>query len=428
MSKISLIKVREILDSRGNPTIEVDVELDDGALGRAAVPSGASTGTREAVELRDQDEKRFHGKGIRTVVDNVTKIIAPEMNGINVLDQRKIDRMLIALDGTKNKSRLGANAILGVSLAAAKAAANSLNIPLFKYIGGVNSYELPVPMMNILNGGKHADNTVDIQEFMIMPIGADSFSTALRMCSEVYHTLKTVIKDKGFSTAVGDEGGFAPDLATNEDALKLIVEAIEKTGYRPGEDVSIALDPAASEFYVDGKYVFQGENLSRSSEEMIDLYADWINRYPIISLEDGLSEDDWNGWASLTAKLGSKVQLVGDDIFVTNPEIFKEGIRKNIANSILIKLNQIGTLSETLDTIQMAQKANYTTVISHRSGETEDTTMADIAVALNLGQIKSGAPCRMERIAKYNQLVRIEEMLGDDAIFKGKDIFYNIRK
>lgn len=428
MSKISLIKAREILDSRGNPTIEVDVELDDGALGRAAVPSGASTGTREAVELRDQDEKRFHGKGIRTVVDNVTKIIAPEMIGVNVLDQRKIDRMLIALDGTKNKSRLGANAILGVSLAAAKAAANSLNIPLFKYIGGVNSYELPVPMMNILNGGKHADNTVDIQEFMIMPIGADSFLTALRMCSEVYHTLKTVIKDKGFSTAVGDEGGFAPDLATNEDALKLIVEAIEKTGYRPGEDVSIALDPAASEFYVDGKYVFQGENLSRSSEEMIDLYADWINRYPIISLEDGLSEDDWNGWASLTAKLGSKVQLVGDDIFVTNPEIFKEGIQKNIANSILIKLNQIGTLSETLDTIQMAQKANYTTVISHRSGETEDTTMADIAVALSLGQIKSGAPCRMERIAKYNQLVRIEEMLGDDAIFKGKDIFYNIRK
>lgn len=428
MSKISLIKAREILDSRGNPTVEVDVELDDGASGRAAVPSGASTGTREAVELRDQDEKRFHGKGIRTVVDNVTKIITPEMIGVNVLDQRKIDRMLIALDGTKNKSRLGANAILGVSLAAAKAAANSLNIPLFKYIGGVNSYELPVPMMNILNGGKHADNTVDIQEFMIMPIGADSFATALRMCSEVYHTLKTVIKDKGLSTAVGDEGGFAPDLATNEDALKLIVEAIEKTGYRPGEDVSIALDPAASEFYVDGKYVFQGENLSRSSEEMIDLYGDWINRYPIISLEDGLSEDDWNGWASLTAKLGSKVQLVGDDIFVTNPEIFKEGIQKNIANSILIKLNQIGTLSETLDTIQMAQKANYTTVISHRSGETEDTTMADIAVALNLGQIKSGAPCRMERIAKYNQLVRIEEMLGDDAIFKGKDIFYNIRK
>lgn len=423
MSKISLVKAREILDSRGNPTIEVDIELDDGMMGRAAVPSGASTGTREAVELRDNDKKRFHGKGVQTVVNNVTKIIAPEMIGVDVLDQRKIDRMLIALDGTKNKSRLGANAILGVSLAAAKAAANSLNIPLFKYIGGANAYELPVPMMNILNGGKHADNTVDVQEFMIMPIGADSFATALRMCSEVYQTLKTVIKGKGFSTAVGDEGGFAPNLATNEDALKLIVEAIAKTGYQPGKDVSIALDPAASEFYIDGKYVFEGEKISRNSEEMVALYSDWISKYPIISLEDGLAEDDWDGWASLTAKLGSKVQVVGDDIFVTNPEILKQGIQKNIANSILIKLNQIGTLSETLDTIQMAHKANYTTVISHRSGETEDTAMADIAVALNLGQIKSGAPCRAERIAKYNQLMRIEELLGESAVFKGKDIF-----
>jgi len=428
MPKINQVKAREILDSRGNPTVEVDIELDNGVTGRAAVPSGASTGTREAVELRDDDKKRFHGKGVQTVVNNVTKIIAPEMIGVDVLDQRKIDRLLISLDGTKNKSRLGANAILGVSLAAARAASNDLNIPLFKYIGGTNSYELPVPMMNILNGGKHADNTVDVQEFMIMPIGADSFATALRMCSEVYQTLKEVIKDKGFSTAVGDEGGFAPNLATNEDALKLIVQAIEKTDYRPGEDVAIALDPAASEFYIDGKYVFQGEKISRSSEEMITLYSDWISNYPIISLEDGLAEDDWDGWASLTKKLGKKVQLVGDDIFVTNPEILKEGIRKNIANSILIKLNQIGTLSETLDTVQMAHKANYTTVISHRSGETEDTTMADVAVAVGAGQIKSGAPCRTERIAKYNQLMRIEEMLGDSAVFNGKDIFYNVKK
>lgn len=427
MSKISAVQAREILDSRGNPTIEVDIELDNGVTGRASVPSGASTGTREAVELRDKDEKRFHGKGVRTVVNNVTKIIAPEMMGIDVLDQRKIDRMLIELDGTKNKSRLGANAILGVSLAAARAAANSLNIPLFKYIGGTNACELPVPMMNILNGGRHADNTVDVQEFMIMPVGADCFSTALQMCSEVYHTLKTVLKDKGMNTAVGDEGGFAPNLATNEDALKLIVEAIEKTGYTPGKDVSIALDPAASEFYIDGKYVFESEKISRSSEEMIGMYSEWLSKYPIVSLEDGLAEDDWNGWASLTARLGNKVQLVGDDIFVTNPEILKEGIQKNVANSILIKLNQIGTLSETLDTIQMAHKANYTTVISHRSGETEDTTMADVAVALNAGQIKSGAPCRIERIAKYNQLMRIEQMLGDSAIFKGKDVFYSIK-
>ncbi len=428
MSKINLVKAREILDSRGNPTIEVDIELDNGVTGRASIPSGASTGMKEAVELRDNDKKRFHGKGVQTVINNVTKIIAPEIIGADVLEQRKIDQMLISLDGTKNKSRLGANAILGVSLAAARAASNSLNIPLFKYIGGTNACELPLPMMNILNGGKHADNTVDVQEFMIMPIGADSFTTALRMCSEVYQTLKTVIKGKGLSTAVGDEGGFAPNLATNEDALKLIVEAISKTGYQPGKDVSIALDPAASEFYIDGKYVFEGEKISRNSEEMVELYSDWISRYPIISLEDGLAEDDWDGWAALTKKLGGRIQLVGDDIFVTNPEILKEGIQKNIANSILIKLNQIGTLSETLDTIQMAHKANYTTVISHRSGETEDTTMADVAVALNAGQIKSGAPCRTERIAKYNQLIRIEEMLGDSAVFKGKDIFYNVRK
>lgn len=428
MPKISSVKAREILDSRGNPTVEVDVVLDNGVLGRAAVPSGASTGTREAVELRDKDQSRYHGKGVQTVVENVAEIIAPEIAGFDVLEQRKIDHRLIELDGTKNKARLGANAILGVSLAVAKAASKSLNIPLFRYIGGPNAYELPVPMMNILNGGKHADNTVDVQEFMIMPVGANSFSNALRMCAEVYQTLKNVVKSKGMSTAVGDEGGFAPDLATNEEALKLIVEAIEKTGYRPGEDVFIALDPASSEFYIDGKYVFKGEKVSRTSEEMIALYSEWIGKYPIISIEDGLSEDDWEGWAAMTAKLGSKIQLVGDDVFVTNAEILREGIKKNIANSILIKLNQIGSLTETLDTIQIAHRARYSTVISHRSGETEDTTMADVAVAVNAGQIKSGAPCRTERIAKYNQLLRIEEMLGDEAVFKGKEVFYNIGK
>ncbi|WP_434565216.1 phosphopyruvate hydratase [Thermoanaerobacterium thermosaccharolyticum] len=428
MPRITSVKAREILDSRGNPTVEVDVILENGIIGRAAVPSGASTGTKEAVELRENDKKRYHGKGVKNVVDNVNNIIAKEISNMDVLEQRKIDHLLISLDGTKNKSKLGANAILGVSLAVARAASNYLNIPLFKYIGGTNSYELPMPMMNILNGGKHADNTVDVQEFMIVPIGADSFSTALRMCSEVYQTLKNVLKNRGLSTSVGDEGGFAPNLSTNEDALKLLIEAIEKTDYRPGEDVAIAIDPAASEFYIDGKYVFEGEKVSRTSSEMVDLYSEWINKYPIVSIEDGLAEDDWDGWALLTSQLGGKIQLVGDDIFVTNPEILKEGIEKNIANSILIKLNQIGTLSETLDTIQMAQKANYTTVISHRSGETEDTTMADVAVAVNAGQIKSGAPCRTERIAKYNQLLRIEEILGDSAVFKGRDIFYNLKK
>ncbi len=347
MSKITAVTAREILDSRGNPTVEVDVALESGAMGRAAVPSGASTGTREAVELRDHDEKRFHGKGVQTVVGNVKTIIAPQIVGFDALDQRRLDRTLIELDGTENKSRFGANAILGVSLAAARAAAASLKLPLFRYIGGAGACELPVPMMNILNGGKHADNTVDVQE------GADSFAGALRTCAEVYQTLKGVLKDKGMNTAVGDEGGFAPDLATNEDALKLIVEAIEKAGYRPGEDVCMALDPASSEFRVDGKYVFAGEKVSRTSEEMIDLYAEWIRKYPIISLEDGLAEDDWDGWAALTNRLGDRVQLVGDDIFVTNPKILKEGIRKHVANSILIKLNQIGTLSETLETIQM---------------------------------------------------------------------------
>lgn len=422
MSKIRFVKAREILDSRGNPTVEVDVGLESGAFGRAAVPSGASTGTREAVELRDQDKGRYRGKGVQTVAESVQRLIAPEIVGLDALHQREIDRLLIALDGTGNKSRLGANAILGVSLAVARAAAAAVHLPLFSYLGGPNAHELPVPMMNILNGGKHADNTVDVQEFMIMPLGADSFAAALRMCAEVYQTLKGVLKDRGMSTAVGDEGGFAPDLKTNEDALKLIVQAIEKAGYQPGEDISIALDPAASELYQGGLYVFEGEKARLSSEEMIALYADWADRYPIVSLEDGLAEDDWAGWAALTAKLGGKLQLVGDDIFVTNPEILREGIRRNIANSILIKPNQIGTLSETLDTIQMAHRAGYTTVISHRSGETEDTTLADIAVAVNAGQIKSGAPCRTERIAKYNQLLRIEETLGGRALFRGKAI------
>lgn len=422
MSKISLVKAREIMDSRGNPTVEVDVVLDNGIVGRAAVPSGASTGTREAVELRDNDKRRYQGKGVLTAVKNVNALIAPVLAGLDVTDQRRIDHAMIALDGTANKSRLGANAILGVSLAAARAAAASLEVPLYRYIGGANAHELPLPMMNILNGGKHADNTVDVQEFMIMPNGADSFSSALRICAEVYQTLKSVIKQRGLSTAVGDEGGFAPDLATNEDALKLIVEAIEKTGYRPGADVSIALDPASSELYVDSKYVFEGEKVTRTSREMIDMYAQWISKYPIISIEDGLAENDWDGWAELTRELGGKVQLVGDDIFVTNPAILKEGIEKRIGNSILIKLNQIGTLSETLDTIEMAHKAGYTAVISHRSGETEDTTLADLAVAVNAGQIKTGAPCRSERIAKYNQLLRIEELLGPDALFDGKAI------
>ena len=423
MSKIHSIKAREILDSRGNPTVEVDVELDCGAVGRAAVPSGASTGTREALELRDHVASRYHGKGVTTAADHVMQLIAPELVGVDPTEQRKIDRLLIALDGTENKSRLGANAMLGVSLAAAKAAAQELNLPLFRYLGGANACELPLPMMNILNGGKHADNTVDVQEFMIVPVGADRFSSALRMCAEVYQTLRTVISGRGLNTGVGDEGGFAPNLTTNEEALRLIVEAIEKAGFRPGEDVSIALDPASSEFHADGKYVFRDEQISRSSQEMVALYADWAARYPIVSLEDGMAEDDWDGWSTLTDRLGGQLQLVGDDVFVTNPELLKLGIERHVANSILIKLNQIGTLTETLDTIRMAQQAGYTAVISHRSGETEDTTIADLAVAVNAGQIKSGAPCRTERIAKYNQLLRIEELLGDGAIFRGRDNF-----
>lgn len=418
MSKIIDVKAREILDSRGNPTIEVDVRTEDGALGRAAVPSGASTGTLEALEKRDGDKKRFHGKGVKGVVTDAFKEIAPRLVGMEVTAQREIDAALLALDGTKNKSRLGANAILGASLAAAHAAAEELYVPLYRYIGGADAHILPAPMMNILNGGKHADNNVDVQEFMIMPLGAGSFEQALRVSAEIYQTLKGVVHAKGMSTAVGDEGGFAPDLKNNEEALKLIVEAIEKAGYAPGKDVFIALDPAASEFYEDGLYMFDGQR--KTSADMIALYEDWVNRYPIVSIEDGLSELDWDGWAELTRRLGKRIQLVGDDLFVTNVEILKKGIEKGVANAILIKLNQIGSLSETLETIRVAQRAGYAAVVSHRSGETEDTTLADLSVAVNAGQIKSGAPCRSERVAKYNQLLRIEEALGASAAFLGR--------
>jgi enolase len=419
MPKIKSIVTREILDSRGNPTVEVDVTLDDGAFGRAAVPSGASTGSREALELRDGDS-RYGGKGVRKAVQNVTDIIAPELTGFDAFDQRGLDGAMIALDGTRDKSKLGANAILGVSLAAARAAAHSLGLPLFRYVGGANAHVLPVPMMNILNGGKHADNSVDIQEFMIMPVGACGFSEALRMGAEVYQTLKSVIHKRGMSTAVGDEGGFAPDLATNEDALLLITEAVEKAGYTPGEDIAIALDPASSEFYIDGKYVFAGEKISRTSDEMIALYSEWLEKYPIVSIEDGLAENDWEGWARLTGALGGRLQLVGDDIFVTNPAILREGIEAGVGNSVLVKLNQIGTLTETLDTVELAHKSGYTAVLSHRSGETEDTVIAHLAVALNAGQIKTGAPCRTERVAKYNELLRIEESLGAKAVYPGR--------
>ncbi len=418
MSKIIDVKAREILDSRGNPTIEVDVLTEDGAMGRAAVPSGASTGSLEALEKRDGDKKRYHGKGVKGVVTEAFKEIAPRLKGMEVTDQRAIDAALIALDGTKNKSRLGANAILGASLAAAHAAAEELYVPLYRYLGGADAHILPAPMMNILNGGKHADNNVDVQEFMIMPLGAKRFEEALRVCAEVYQALKGVIHEKGMSTAVGDEGGFAPDLKNNEEALKLIVEATKKAGYEPGKDIFIALDPAASEFYEDGHYNFDGAK--KTSAEMVALYEDWANRYPIVSIEDGLSEMDWDGWAELTKRLGDRVQLVGDDLFVTNVEILKKGIEKGVANAILIKLNQIGTLTETLETIRTAQRAGYAAVVSHRSGETEDTTLADLSVAVNAGQIKSGAPCRTERVAKYNQLLRIEEALDGVASFPGK--------
>ncbi len=422
MSIIDDVYAREILDSRGNPTIEVEVVLEDGALGVAAVPSGASTGEHEAVELRDGDKSRYLGKGVLTAVQNVNEIIADEIIGMEAGEQPLIDQIMIDLDGTPNKSKLGANAILGVSMAAAKAAAESFGMPLYQYIGGVNAKLLPVPMMNILNGGEHADNNVDIQEFMISPAGADEFREALRMGAEVFHNLKKVLSKKNYNTAVGDEGGFAPDLKSNEEALQLILEAIEKAGYKPGEDIFICLDPASSEFYdkEKGLYILSSENKKLSSEEMVDYYANWVDKYPIVSIEDGLDENDWDGWKVMTEKLGSKIQLVGDDLFVTNKERLSRGINENIANSILIKLNQIGTITETLDTIETAHKAGYTTVVSHRSGETEDTTIADFVVAVNSGQIKTGSASRSDRIAKYNQLLRIEDMLGESAKFLGK--------
>lgn len=418
MASIEQVKAREILDSRGNPTVEVDVLLDDGACGRAAVPSGASTGEHEAVELRDGDKKRYLGKGVRKAVENVNKIIAPALKEKSADDQRAIDQLLIELDGTPNKSKLGANAILGCSLSVCKAAAVSAGLPLYRYIGGEEARVMPVPMMNILNGGSHADNNVDLQEFMIMPVGAKSFAEALRMGAEIFHTLKSILKKRGLSTAVGDEGGFAPNLNSNEEALQVILEAIQKAGYKSKEDICLALDPAASSFYKDGQYILSAEKEpEKTSMGMIDFYEDWVNRYPIISIEDGLAEDDWEGWKLLTQRLADKIQLVGDDLFVTNTSRLKQGIEKGVANSILIKVNQIGTLTETLEAIRMARAAGYTSVVSHRSGETEDTSIADIVVATNTGQIKTGSVCRTDRICKYNQLLRIEEELADTAIF-----------
>ena len=424
---IEAIQAREILDSRGNPTVEVDVILASGAVGRAAVPSGASTGIHEAVELRDGDKGRYLGKGVSKAVENVNDIIAPELEGMLVSEQPEIDNQLIMLDGTENKSKLGANAILGVSLACAKAAAEIHGMPLYRYIGGTNAKELPVPMMNILNGGSHADNNVDIQEFMIMPVGAGSFGESLRMGAEIFHNLKAVLKGKDLNTAVGDEGGFAPNLGSNEEALQVIITAIEKAGYKPGDDIKIALDAASSEFYKDGKYVLSAEaNPEKTAEQLIDYYAELIKKYPIVSIEDGLAEDDWDAWKLMTQKLGDQIQIVGDDLFVTNPKRLKRGIEEGIGNSILIKVNLIGTLTETLDAIEMAKRAGYTCVISHRSGETEDSTIADIAVATNSGQIKTGSLSRSDRIAKYNQLLRIEEELGDRAFFSGAGTFYNL--
>jgi enolase len=420
MSKIKKVFGREILDSRGNPTVEVDVVLDNGILGRAAVPSGASTGSKEAVELRDGDKKRYLGKGVEHAVSNVNKMIAPELIGKNPSDQKEIDLLMVKLDGTENKGRLGANAILGVSLAVAKAASQEAGKSVFAFIGGDKARRLPIPFFNILNGGKHADNNVDIQEFMIAPIGAKTFKEALRMGAEAYHNLKAVLKSKGLSTAVGDEGGFAPNLSSNEEAIQVIIAAIEKAGYKPGQDISIVLDPAASEFYEEGKYILKADNSRLSSEEMVTYYDKMTSKYPVISIEDGLAEDDWKGWKILTQQVGKKIQLTGDDIFVTNPKIVAEWIRQGIANSVLIKLNQIGTLTETLETVALAEKNGYTCMFSHRSGETEDSFLADVVVATNAGQLKSGAPARSERLAKYNQLLRIEEELGDRAIFRGE--------
>lgn len=424
---ITEITAREVMDSRGNPTVEVDVVLEDGTMGRAAVPSGASTGQHEAVELRDGDKSRYLGKGVLKAVENVNNAIAAEVVGMSVFDQVGIDEAMIELDGTPNKAVLGANAILGVSMAVAKAAAIQLGLPLYQYLGGFNAKELPVPMMNILNGGAHADNNVDFQEFMIMPVGAPTFAEGLRMCAEVYHTLKGVLKGLGLNTAIGDEGGFAPNLSSNEQALTIIVEAIGKAGYKPGEDFALALDVAATELYKDGQYDLAGEGVIKTPAEMVEFYAQLVEKYPIISIEDGMSEDDWDGWALMTEKLGSKIQIVGDDLFVTNTERLARGIAAKTANSILVKVNQIGTLTETFDTIEMAKRAGYTCVISHRSGETEDSTIADIAVAVNAGQIKTGAPTRSDRVAKYNQLLRIEEELSVISQYKGRKVFYNMK-
>ncbi|MBW2181306.1 MAG: phosphopyruvate hydratase [Deltaproteobacteria bacterium] len=422
MTEIIDIKAREIIDSRGNPTVEVDVYVACGAVGRAAVPSGASTGKREALELRDKRMKRFDGKGVSTAVKNVKTKIAPAIMGMDAADQMTLDQRMIALDGTPNKAKFGANAILGVSMAAARAASSAYGLPLYKYLGGINARSLPVPMMNVINGGAHAANNLDLQEFMIVPFGAKNIVEAVQMGAETFHALKKILKSKGHSTAVGDEGGFAPDLQSNEEAIKFIISAIKAAGYTPGKDIGLAMDPAASEFYKNGKYHLKSENRSLSSKEMIDYYEDLIHKYPVLSIEDGLAEQDWSGWESMTDRLECYIQIVGDDIFVTNPQIFKKGIERGIANSILIKLNQIGTVTETLDTIEMANQAGYTTVISHRSGETEDTFIADLAVGINSGQIKTGSMSRSDRVAKYNQLIRIEEELGDNAVFSG-DLF-----
>jgi enolase len=424
MGEIIEILAREVLDSRGNPTVEVEVILDSGIAGAAIVPSGASTGQREALELRDGDKKKFHGKGVQKAVKNIAGEIAFRLRGMDSSDQVLIDKTMMDIDGTENKSKLGANAILGVSMAVCHASANELNIPLYRYIGGCNAKELPVPMMNIMNGGAHADNNLDIQEFMIMPAGVKNFASALRAGAEIFQTLKSILKKKGLSTAVGDEGGFAPNLGSNEEALATIVQAITESGYKPGKEVLLALDVASSEFFDKGNYQFEGRKMS--SQAMVAYYEALVRKYPILSIEDGMAENDWNGWKLLTERLGRKVQLVGDDLFVTNTKILNEGIRKGVANSILIKLNQIGTVTETLDAIEMAKRARYTAVISHRSGETEDTTIADLAVACNTGFIKTGSLSRSERIAKYNRLLRIEEELGASAVYKGKDTFYNI--
>ena len=428
MIETTIVEVygREIIDSRGNPTVEVDVVLEDGTYGRAAVPSGASTGAYEAVELRDNDEDRFMGKGVQNAVDNINTIIGPELVGYDVTDQVAIDQLMLDLDGTDNKGKLGANALLGVSMAAAKAAAAATNTPLFSYIGGINAKVLPVPMMNILNGGEHADNNVDIQEFMIMPTGAESFSEAMQMGAEVYQNLKKVLQNKDLGTGVGDEGGFAPDLDSNEAAIEVIMEAIEQAGYTPDEDVKLALDVAATEIYKDGKYELEGEGVVKTAEEMVEMYESLVEKYPVISIEDGLAEDDWEGWATMNDKLGDKIQLVGDDLYVTNTKRLARGIEEGSSNSILIKVNQIGTMTETMDAIEMAKEAGFTAIVSHRSGETEDVTISDLVVATNTGQIKTGAPCRSERVAKYNQLLRIEEILGESAEYAGMDAFYNL--